>query len=124
MLPADVTHALQEALGLILTICGIIGALATAVGFFVGKWRHERKLIAGLITRLDRVTEYLTCTEDLNEQRDILAKANLKMTFALASEMVEKGANGELKRAVTEFRELVVSLSTPQKPPIDLEPST
>jgi len=115
--------ALKEALGLVLTICGIVGAFATAAGFLAGKWRHERKLITSLITRLDRVTEYITCTEDQNEQRDILARANLKMTFALASELVKQGANGDLKRAVTEFSDLVVSLSTPPKPPIDLDPS-
>lgn len=119
----DEFAVLKEALGLVLTICSIIGAFAAAAGFLAGKWRHERKLITTLLTRLGRVTEYLICAEDLNKQRDILARANLKMTFALASELVNQGANGELKRSVAEFRDLMVSLSTPQTPPIDLDTS-
>ena len=115
-MPTDLT-VWNQGLGLILSIISIVGALASGLGFILGKWRKERQVITGVIQRLDLVTTHLKCVEEQNETRAALAQANLRISFSVAQELVNQGANGELKRAVNELREMVIVNSIPQKAP-------
>lgn len=109
----DAFIMLKESLGLLLTLTTLIGALGSGLGYFVGKWRKERSAIEHLIKRMDNLGEQLRCMGDQNNTRAILAQANLRLSFALAEELVRQGANGELKRAVGDLRDLVITSSIP-----------
>ena len=113
-MPTDLT-TWNQALGLILTLTSIVGALGSGLGFVLGKWRKERQVITGLIQRLDMVAAHIKCIEEQNETRAALAQANLRISFSVAQELVNQGANDELKRAVNELREMVIVNSIPPK---------
>lgn len=103
----------KESLTVISLLFGIIAALSGWIGIFVGKRKKEREQIDSVCSAIDSLKRSLDLVQHQNDSRAVIAIANLRLVFALGEELVNQGANGNLKKAVTDLRDLVTEESIP-----------
>lgn len=101
--------AIGDVIGIVVGCITIIGALSGFVGWLLAKRRAQNKVLCDVNKAIEDVASRLTNIESENAERREISIATLRLSFAVGRELVNNGANGELKRAVTELQDVVLN---------------
>lgn len=98
-----------DVIGIVVGCITIIGALSGFVGWLLAKRRAQNKIICDVNEAIKDVAARLTCIESENAERREISIATLRLSFAVGRELVNNGANSELRKAVNELQDVVLN---------------